>query len=232
MADDVLEIADKLWRGEIDIVEIHPVGGYLGGMAEVATGRRLRALASPTSPPSPPTTGSSWSTPARASWPGRSTRRCGGGRRSGSTPPSTPTATSTTSSGSRCGRRRPATKGWPAPTVVAHEALPARFDRYIVTAGLQRRHQPAAVRRAGPAVAHRVPLSRPDLRAAARARRGRRGLRAAPRPGRDRRPHLDVGARPAACCAAATSSSGRRPTPATPRRCSATRASGPSPCAR
>jgi alkyl sulfatase BDS1-like metallo-beta-lactamase superfamily hydrolase len=27
------------------------------------------------------------------------------------------------------------TNGWPAPRVVAHEALPARFDRYILTAG-------------------------------------------------------------------------------------------------
>jgi alkyl sulfatase BDS1-like metallo-beta-lactamase superfamily hydrolase len=27
------------------------------------------------------------------------------------------------------------TNGWPAPTVIAHEALPARFDRYILTAG-------------------------------------------------------------------------------------------------
>ena len=25
--------------------------------------------------------------------------------------------------------------GWPEPVVVAHEALPARFDRYILTAG-------------------------------------------------------------------------------------------------
>jgi alkyl sulfatase BDS1-like metallo-beta-lactamase superfamily hydrolase len=25
--------------------------------------------------------------------------------------------------------------GWPAPTVIAHEALPARFDRYVMTAG-------------------------------------------------------------------------------------------------
>src|SRR2546423_4649289 len=26
-------------------------------------------------------------------------------------------------------------RGWPAPRVVAHEALPARFDRYVLTAG-------------------------------------------------------------------------------------------------
>jgi glyoxylase-like metal-dependent hydrolase (beta-lactamase superfamily II) len=28
-----------------------------------------------------------------------------------------------------------ATKGWPLPVVIAHEALPARFDRYVLTAG-------------------------------------------------------------------------------------------------
>ena len=28
-----------------------------------------------------------------------------------------------------------AEQGWPAPEVVAHDALPARFDRYIFTAG-------------------------------------------------------------------------------------------------
>ena len=38
MAQDVLELADKLWRGDIDIVEIHPVGGYMGGVAEVTAG--------------------------------------------------------------------------------------------------------------------------------------------------------------------------------------------------
>ncbi len=54
---------------------------------------------------------------------------------SGSTPPSTPTATSTTSSAWACGKRSPAREGWPAPVVVAHDAVPARFDRYIVTAG-------------------------------------------------------------------------------------------------
>ena len=41
MADDVLELADKLWRGDIDIAQIHPVGGYLGGLAEVASGQRV-----------------------------------------------------------------------------------------------------------------------------------------------------------------------------------------------
>ena len=38
MPDDVLEIADRLWRGDIDIASLHPVGGYIGGIAEVDTG--------------------------------------------------------------------------------------------------------------------------------------------------------------------------------------------------
>ena len=48
----------------------------------------------------------------------------------------------------------------------------ARFDRYILTGGLQRRHQPAPVPDAEPALADRVPLPRRDL---------------------PRRAHLDVG---------------------------------------
>ena len=36
---------------------------------------------------------------------------------------------------SACGRRTRRTTGGPPPVVIAHEALPARFDRYIVTAG-------------------------------------------------------------------------------------------------
>src|SRR5271157_3426607 len=35
MPDDVLDIADKLWRGEIETTSLHPVGGYSGGIAEV-----------------------------------------------------------------------------------------------------------------------------------------------------------------------------------------------------
>src|SRR5579872_5395222 len=38
MADGVLELADKLWRGDADIVDTHPVGGFFGGLAEVDTG--------------------------------------------------------------------------------------------------------------------------------------------------------------------------------------------------
>ena len=114
------------------------------------------------------------------------------GRPAGSTPPSTPTATSTTSSACRCGRPSRPTAGWPEPVVVAHEALPARFDRYVMTAGyngiINRRQFDIDVAR----VAHRVPLPRPHLPGPPRPRRRRDPGRAPPRQGGDRRPHLDV----------------------------------------
>jgi len=40
-------------------------------------------------------------------------------------------------------------KGWPAPQVIAHEALPARFDRYVQTAGLNRSINARQFRSAG-----------------------------------------------------------------------------------
>ena len=122
--------------------------------------------------------------------------------------------------------------GWPEPVVVAHEALPARFDRYIKTAGyngiINRRQFDIDV----PGVAHRVPLPRPHLPRPSRPRRRRGAGRTPPCQGRDRRPHLDLVPRRPRCCAAATCSSGPRPMPAIRRRSSATPWSGPTPSAR
>ena len=56
-----------------------------------------------------------------------------------------------------------AAEGWAAPEVIAHHALPARFDRYIFTAGYNTDHQPPPVRLHRPELADRVPLPRPDL---------------------------------------------------------------------
>ncbi len=53
-------------------------------------------------------------------------------------------------------------KGWDPPRVIAHESVPARFDRYRLSAGYNGADQLAPVRRRG-AVADRVPLSRRDL---------------------------------------------------------------------
>jgi alkyl sulfatase BDS1-like metallo-beta-lactamase superfamily hydrolase len=134
VADDVLATADKLWRGEIDIASLHPVGGYLGGLAEpcagvafvpsfanvsaVATGDGLVLV----------DTGSSFVAAAvheqLRQW---STDRL---------------HTAVYSHGHidhvfgvPVWEAEAVERGWPAPVVVAHEALPARFDRYLVTAG-------------------------------------------------------------------------------------------------
>ena len=72
-----------------------------------------------------------------------------------STPPSSPTATSTTSSASGSSTRRPRPTAGRAPRVMAHEHLPRRFDRYVLTAGYNQvinRRQFGAGR---PGVAHR-----------------------------------------------------------------------------
>jgi hypothetical protein len=37
MADDVLTLADRLWRGEVSTGEFHPVGPQ-GGLAEIGDG--------------------------------------------------------------------------------------------------------------------------------------------------------------------------------------------------
>ena len=147
------------------------------------------------------------------------------------TPRSTPTGTSTTSSACRSGRPSRPRPGWPAPVVVAHEALPARFDRYIMTAG----YNGIINRRQFDIDSLEWPT---EYRYPDRTYRDHLDLevggvpgRAPPRPGGDRRPHLDLVPRRAGCCAAATCSSGPHPTPATRRRSSATRSSGPTPCA-
>ncbi|HMK63455.1 MAG TPA: hypothetical protein VK386_07535 [Acidimicrobiales bacterium] len=38
LSHDVLDVADKLWRGEIDVAELHPVGGNIAPLAEPAEG--------------------------------------------------------------------------------------------------------------------------------------------------------------------------------------------------
>ena len=151
--------------------------------------------ASPTSPPSPPATGSSWSTRARASWPKPCTRPCGGGRRSGSTPPIYSHGHIDHVFGVGVWEEESSTEGWPAPVVVAHDAVPARFDRYIVTAGY---NEVINQRQFGvPGLRWPTEYRYPDRTYAQHLELdvGGVGLGAAPRPGRDRRPHLDLGAR-------------------------------------
>ena len=116
------------------------------------------------------------------------------GRRPAATPPCTRTATSTTSSAPRCSRRsrrRGLARGpGRRPRGRRPPLRPLHPDRR-----LQRGHQPAAVPGARAAVADRVPPARRHLPRPPRRRGRRHRLRAAPRPRRDRRPHLGVGAR-------------------------------------
>jgi alkyl sulfatase BDS1-like metallo-beta-lactamase superfamily hydrolase len=134
VADDVLELADKLWRGEVDVTQIHPVGGYLEGLAEatedvafVPSFANVSAFATADGLVLVDT-GSVFVADAvhqtLRQW---TTLRLN---------------TAIYSHGHidhvfgvPVFEEEAKEHGWPAPVVVAHEALPARFDRYIFTAG-------------------------------------------------------------------------------------------------
>ena len=130
---DILALADRLWRGEVGTSEYHPVG-HLGGLAEVTDDLVfLPAFANVTAIRTADglvlvDTGSAFV--ARAihdelrRW---STARL---------------HTAVYSHGHidhvfgvATWEAEAADKGWPAPVVIAHEALPRRFDRYRMTAG-------------------------------------------------------------------------------------------------
>jgi len=134
MADDVLDLADKLWLGDIDVTQIHPVGGHLGGLAEVAEGVAFLPSFANVSAFSTGDglvlvdTGSAFVATAVhhtvRSW---SDLRLD---------------TAIYSHGHidhvfgvSVFEEEAARNGWSPPLVVAHDALPARFDRYIFTAG-------------------------------------------------------------------------------------------------
>jgi len=134
MADDVLELADRLWRGDVDIVEVHPVGGYMGGVAEVTTGVAFVPSFANVSAFSTDDglvlvdTGSSFVAgavhEALRGW----------------SPARLNTAIYSHGHidhvfGVGVWEEESSAQDWPAPVVVAHDAVPARFDRYIETAG-------------------------------------------------------------------------------------------------
>jgi len=134
MAPDVLELADKLWRGDIDTANLHPVSGFTGDVAEVAPGVAFVASFANVSAITTEDglvlvdTGSSFVAGAiHQSVRGWSTQRLN---------------TAIYSHGHidhvfgvGVWEEESSAQGWPAPVVVAHDAVPARFDRYIVTAG-------------------------------------------------------------------------------------------------
>ena len=141
------------------------------------------------------------------------------------------------------------------PTVLGHEDVAARLDRYDYTDGwnvainarqfggiradrrltLGTGDDDARRRRPGPLdalPAARRPAARRGVRRPPRRRGRRRDDRAAPRPRRDRRPRCGPGCPSVGRSWPATSSSGTSRTPATRRRCSATRSSGQPRCGR
>ena len=134
MADDVLEVADKLWRGDVDVTQIHPVGGYLGGLAEVTDGVAFVPSFANVSAFITDDglvlvdTGSAFVASAV-----HDTLR-------GWSPLRLDTAIYSHGHidhvfGVPVFEQEAAERGWSMPVVVAHDALPARFDRYIFTAG-------------------------------------------------------------------------------------------------
>ena len=133
MPDDVLELADRLWRGEVPPGEYHPVS-HLGGIAEICEGvafvpsfGNVSAVGTDDGLVLVDTGGSFV---ARAVQ--EELRRWNSQR----------LHTAVYSHGHidhvfgvGVWEAESADRGWPAPVVVAHEALPRRFDRYIRTAG-------------------------------------------------------------------------------------------------
>jgi glyoxylase-like metal-dependent hydrolase (beta-lactamase superfamily II) len=133
MPDDILDLADRLWRGAVPTSEYHPFS-HLGGLAEIGDGvafvpsfANVSAFATPDGLVLVDT-GSSFAAAAVHS----ELRRWSGQRLN--------TAVYSHGHidhvfGMPAWEAESAQSGWPAPVVVAHEALPLRFDRYLLTTG-------------------------------------------------------------------------------------------------
>ncbi len=133
MPDDILELADRLWRGEVPTSEYHPVG-HLGGLTEICDGVAFVPSFANVSAFSTEDglvlvdTGSSFVATAVH----KELRRWTSQRLN--------TAVYSHGHIDHVGglpawEAESADRGWPAPAVVAHEALPRRFDRYLLTTG-------------------------------------------------------------------------------------------------
>ena len=192
---DVLQIAEDLWNGRVTTQRVHPVGFSTSGMAEVADGVAFVPSFANVSAVDTDDglllvdTGSSF-----AAAEVHETLRAW-------SPSRLHTAVYSHGHidhvfGVPVWEPESAARGWPAPVVVAHEALPERFDRYITTAGYNgiiNRRQFAIECLEWP-TEYRYPdrtyRDHLDLQV------GGTPGRAPPRPGRDRRPHLDLVPRP------------------------------------
>jgi glyoxylase-like metal-dependent hydrolase (beta-lactamase superfamily II) len=134
MTQDVLELAEQLWTGEVDIVSVHPVGGYIGGLCEPLQGvgfvpsfANVSAFTTDDGLALVDTGSSFVASAVHEAVRGWSSLRLD---------------TAIYSHGHidhvfgvGVFEEEAASNGWAAPVVVAHDALPARFDRYIATAG-------------------------------------------------------------------------------------------------
>jgi glyoxylase-like metal-dependent hydrolase (beta-lactamase superfamily II) len=133
MAEDVLDLADRLWRGEVGPGQYHPVG-HTGGLAEITDGVAfVPSFANVSAFVTDDglvlvDTGSA----PLASVIHQELRRW--------TPAALHTAVYSHGHidhvfGVGVWEQESADRAWVAPQVVAHEALPRRFDRYRLTAG-------------------------------------------------------------------------------------------------
>src|SRR5580704_6294239 len=133
MASDILALADRLWRGEVATTEFHPVT-HRGGLAEICDGVAfVPAFANVTAVRTGDglvliDTGSSFAAKAIH----EDLRRWDDQR----------LHTAIYSHGHidhvfgvPVWEAESQERGWPAPEVIAHEALPLRFDRYLMTLG-------------------------------------------------------------------------------------------------
>ncbi|MFZ0171570.1 MAG: alkyl sulfatase dimerization domain-containing protein [Acidimicrobiales bacterium] len=134
---DILELADALWRGEADVADHHPLGSngtlteVADGVAYVASFARVSAFKTPDGlvlVDTGHTLAAQQIHEAIRSW-----------------EPSGPTGRLNTAIfshghidhvfGVGVFEEEASSQRWPGPTVVAHEAMPARFDRYVLTGG-------------------------------------------------------------------------------------------------
>jgi alkyl sulfatase BDS1-like metallo-beta-lactamase superfamily hydrolase len=135
--DDIVELADKLWRGETDVTVHHPVQSSAGltevsdGVAYVASFARVSAFKT--------SDGLVLVDTGHALAAGRIHEAI---RQWAPAGKETRLNTAVFSHGHidhvfgvGTFEEEAGSEGWPEPTVVAHEAMPARFDRYILTAG-------------------------------------------------------------------------------------------------
>ena len=133
MASDVLTIADRLWRGELSTTTMHPVD-HIGGFVEITDGVGFTPSFANVSAFE---TGDGLVLVDTGSLPLASVVH-GDIRRWSSSRLNTAVYSHGHIDhvfGVPVWEQEAHERGWEAPQVIAHHALPARFDRYIFTAG-------------------------------------------------------------------------------------------------